>query len=131
MPEFYHREIGWPAFRDSVAKIRKLAGDRPTFLLVDYGHFDLESGKPVPENQEAIRIARDAGLGIVDPWVDFVTFLERWDLPHSGPLDVSRVDAHPNGLRHELLARALLRAMRPVLPPDDVRLITETYFGGL
>lgn len=129
MPEFYHRQVGWPVFRESVANIRRLAGRRPCFFLVDYGEFVLGPEKPGAMNRQAADITHTAGFTVVDPWDEYVSFLRSRGLADSQALDVSRTDPHPNRRRHELIARCLLQAMARVLPPNDAEQIALTYFG--
>ena len=125
----YRHDVGWPACTKAIAEIRRLAGHRPTFFLVDYGHFTIDSGKPESISDQAIRIAQAAGFTIVDPWPDFLAYLRERRLTNSAALDVSRWDSHPNRRRHEVLAHARRRAFRAILPATDAERVSRAYFA--
>ncbi|MCX7625270.1 MAG: SGNH/GDSL hydrolase family protein [Candidatus Sumerlaeaceae bacterium] len=131
VPPEYHFLIGWENAKRALEEIAGVCAkeQKPVLFLRDYYYLEPYRGETSATvtdiGQEAENFAREIGFIVVNPLASLLSFVEKQQL-HSFALSVApdKGDAHPNALRHALLARELYRTLvsRQILPDAAERL---------
>lgn len=130
IPPEYHFLVGWENAKRSLEEIAEVAENehKPVLFLRDYYYLEpyreQTSATVVDIGREAENFARELGFIVVNPLESLLRFVEQEQL-HSFALSVApdRGDAHPNPVRHAILARELYRTLvnQRILPDAEQR----------
>lgn len=131
IPPEYHFLIGWENAKRAMEGIAEVAESqhKPVLFLRDFYYLEpyREQTSATVEDigREAENFAREIGFIVVNPLESLLRFLDEEHL-HSFALSVApdRGDAHPNPVRHAILARELYRSLvtQRILPDAEERL---------
>ncbi|GIX44928.1 MAG: hypothetical protein KatS3mg130_1336 [Candidatus Sumerlaea sp.] len=118
VPPEYQALVGWDRAAQAMREIADLARERkiPVLFLRDYYYFEpwrtTPSTLPPDPGADADALAKQLGFVVISPFQSLLEFLDRHGL-HSFALsvDIENGDAHPNALRHALLAQEIYRTL--------------------